>query len=227
MSATGGFGKGSSGGTEASKKRGPSRPPGSRNKKTLAALGAGAGPPALPRRPLLQQARRDSVRLSRHRASHQRTSPSTGMPPLSLRYWSGAATTFACPPSSWRGWKAGRLRVPSYRSAAPASCRTTSRSITTARGSATSATGGQSSSRTIACRRAGSFCSPVVRGRRSSSSVPSMAPSAPAPLSPSREGECLHRLLVDADLVGLKRGPLQDEVHAALVPCRGRRASPR
>jgi hypothetical protein len=52
------------------------------------------------------------------------------------------------------------------------------------------------------------------------------APSALAPLPPSREGKCLHRPLVDADLVSLKRGLLWDEVHAALAPCRGRRASP-
>jgi hypothetical protein len=44
----------------------------------------------------------------------------------------------------------------------------------------------------------------------------SMAPSPLAPLLPGCEGECLHRLFVDTNLVSLKRGLLRDEVHAAL-----------
>jgi hypothetical protein len=43
MAATRSFGEGGSGGAEAAKKRGPGRPCGSRNKKTLATLRAGTG----------------------------------------------------------------------------------------------------------------------------------------------------------------------------------------
>jgi hypothetical protein len=91
-----------------------------------------------------------------------------------------------------------------------------------AKGSATSAMGGQSSSRITACMRAGSSSSPVTMGCRTSSSASLTAPSALAPSPSGHEGERPCRLLVRMDLVNLKHGLLWDEVHAALAPCRGR-----
>jgi hypothetical protein len=91
--------------------------------------------------------------------------------------------------------------MPSCKSAVLASQCTALKSTTTAKGSATSAMGGQGSLRNTVCKRASSSSSPAVLGCRSSSSTSSKAPSALAPLSPSHEGEHLHHFLVNTDLV--------------------------
>jgi hypothetical protein len=69
-------------------------------------------------------------------------------------------------------------------SVALASLGTASKSTTTAKGSATSAMGGQSSLQTTVCTRAGFFSSLAAMGGGTSSSAYLMAPSALA-LSPA------------------------------------------
>jgi hypothetical protein len=166
MSAIGGFDARSAEGAEASKRPGPGslhggskkagmatvaaypsvprprgRPPGSRNKKTMAATVA-AGPTAaaamvgtlwLP--PVHQPLAYTSV---------------AGYVSFLVPVLAGSGDRLRLPSSSWRRWSIRSWHAPSCKSAAAASHRTASRSTTTAKGSATSVAGGRSSSRTTA-----------------------------------------------------------------------------